>query len=124
MKPLAKKIGAPPLRTSYLRCHRHNGLPLLLLTTIWIVSFGYETLTGKSVEPCLEDLLRLQRRVALVGNWLQSAKDYGLSEELSSKLSAWNEDFQKHIHWEHGWLEGFDENKWNETGRQLALKVQ
>ncbi|MDR7357187.1 hypothetical protein [Paeniglutamicibacter sulfureus] len=55
---------------------------------------------------------------------LQSAEDYGLSEELSSKLSAWNEDFQVHMHWERGWSEGFGENKWNETGRQLALEVQ
>lgn len=58
-----------PLRTSCLRCHRHNGLPLLLPTTIWIVSFGNEARTRKRVEACLEDLLRLRRRVALVGIW-------------------------------------------------------
>lgn len=55
---------------------------------------------------------------------LQAAEDYGLSAELSGKLSAWNEDFQEHMHWEHGWSAGFDENKWNERGRQLALEVQ
>lgn len=55
---------------------------------------------------------------------LQSPEDYGLSEELSSKLSAWNDQFQEHLHWEHGWSEGFDENKWVASGRQLASEVQ
>ncbi|MDQ0093554.1 hypothetical protein J2T21_001421 [Paeniglutamicibacter psychrophenolicus] len=55
---------------------------------------------------------------------LQCPEDYGLSEELSSRLASWNEDFQQHMHWERGWAEGFDVHEWNDSGRQIAQEVQ
>lgn len=55
---------------------------------------------------------------------LQTPDDYGLSEKLSSKLAAWNDDFQKHMHWDRGWSQGFDEKAWSSTGGQLARDVQ
>ena len=55
---------------------------------------------------------------------LQVPEDYGLSETLSSRLTAWNDEFQQHMHWDRGWPQGFDEKTWNATGKRLARDVQ
>lgn len=55
---------------------------------------------------------------------LQTPQDYGLPEQLSSRLAAWNDDSQTHMHWDRGWLPGVDEKVWSLTGKQLAREVQ
>jgi hypothetical protein len=53
-----------------------------------------------------------------------SPADIGLSATLTDRIETWNRNWEKNFHWEFGWKEDFDVQRWADEAATIAKLLQ